>query len=403
MDLIIDFGASNLKYALLSQQEVVESDSVDIGSSKFLVTEGDIKRINCKIIKGSLDIVLERLNHNNISRIFICSEMHGVSISYEYYSWMSLTNPESVDVNDFFSKTGIRPWAGLPAFTVESLIKKGLFRRGTYVGDFKDCFLDVHNNISNITTFSSTGLIDLEFNELLREFRDKLKIPKIIYNLEEILGYVKIANNSVPVYFGIGDLQASLYGVGYLTIFPIVINLGTGSQIALPHSFLSNKEVEKRIYIDGSMFPVLTHIPSGRILNIIANVMGKEEFWNIWSTLSPEEVLNANKSTYNIYGLSNIQSNDYGTMLIKDNYFHRDYIADLAHWYCYQYVEILEKFRFTQNQKKIALSGGISIRSGFICEVLKFYLTDFQIKVIRPKYQDFTLDGMIKLVNEVMN
>ena len=402
MDLIIDFGASNIKYVVLSTSRLVESGTINSGSSTYLVSDGLIKKTSCINIKDSLNLILSRLIDFDLERIFVCSEMHGVKVADDYYSWMSLTQPVLIDSTEFLAKTGMKSWSGLPAFTLELFMKNEILVKDIYIGDFKDCFLDIFGNSSNITIFSSTGLIDIRTREVLHEFRNKIKIPRLTNKLDEALGYVKISNHFAPVYFGIGDLQAALYGVGYIKDYPIVINLGTGSQIALPSTFLGNTEVEERIYVDGSIFPVITHIPSGRVLSTIAKLFNENEFWEIWTSLSASEVLNADENTFMIDGFGFNKSNILGTFSIMENYSKREYIIDLAHWYCIQYVEQLNKFYFVEEEKKIALTGGISSRSKFIHEVFSYYLPDFIIEVVNSKYPDVTLDGMIKLVNEVM-
>jgi hypothetical protein len=402
MDLIIDFGASNIKYAVFSMNSLVESGTINSGSSTYLVSKGLTKKTSCFNIKDSLNLLLTRLMHLDLERLFVCSEMHGVKFADDYYSWMSLTQPVLIDPSEFLAKTGMKSWSGLPAFTLELFMRNEMFINDTYVGDFKDCFLDISNNTSNITVFSSLGLIDIRTKEVLHEFRDKFKLPKVTSKLDEVLGYVKISNHLAPVYFGIGDLQAALYGVGYIIDYPIVINLGTGSQIALPPTFLGNTEVEERIYVDGSIFPVITHIPSGRLLTTIAKLLNENEFWEIWTSLTASEVLNANKNTFKIDGFGFNKSNILGTMSIMENCSKREYILDLAHWYCIQYVEQLNKFHFVEEEKKIALTGGISSRSRFILEVFSYYLPDFTIEFVSSEYPDVTIDGMIKLVNEVM-
>jgi hypothetical protein len=403
MDLLIDFGASNLKYLVYSKGELVESGGLTSGSSKFLITEGLVRKANCKVIKASLNQVLSKLEVLDISRIFLCSEMHGITIADEYFSWMSLTYPEFIDSSKFLSKTGLKPWSGLPVFTIEWLLKNGKLIVGERIGDFNECILDISKDISNITLFSSTGLIDLETHRILEEYRGKLTIPKVTNDLREILGYIKILNVLKPVYFGIGDLQAVLYGAGYLSVFPIVINMGTGSQIALPLNFLKNSQFERRIHIDGTIFPVITHIPSGRVLNTIANFQNENEFWAIWSSLTLEDVLQANDKTYKFKDFGYNKSSKLGLVTINENYSQKEYIADLARWYCLQYVNQIKKLKLDNHERKIALTGGISSRSTFVREVLAYYLPGFQIEVVKTKYHDATLDGMIKLVNGIMS
>ena len=223
-----------------------------------------------------------------VSRIFTCGQMGGYVIKnnqgFEIVSWQdhrSLLPAYADRRNEFdtwlrasvaFKETGSEIRPGLPLYALSLMsevegfqISQQSFRSvisfvTSYLTDYRcDCM--------HITDASSSGFFNLTKNkwdpELVSKVDSNLKFQNVLFEVEKI-GYS--TKFGLDVYCGVGDQQASLLGAG-LDPGNVVINIGTGGQIAGLHS--DSEEMggyQVRPYFGGQKIRTITHLPSGRAL-----------------------------------------------------------------------------------------------------------------------------------------
>ena len=171
--------------------------------------------------------------------------------------------------------------------------------------------------------------------------------------------------------------------------------MGTGSQIILNNNNKYNK-FEKRNYFNNNL-NCITHIPSGRSLNLISNKIDKtykkkNYLWNFIKRISINELKNCKKIiNLNFLKIKQIKISS----MNKDDL--RNFSTIILKSYCDQYINILIKSKIKKsNIDKIILSGGIPKKIPLIRDYLE-YKSGITTKIDNSKV-DETLIGLIRLM-----
>ena len=190
-----------------------------------------------------------------------------------------------------------------------------------------------------------------------------------------------------------GDLQASVYSFN-LKQNPLIINLATGSQIiSIENNFLPCKGISFRPYFD-QYLKCITHIPSGRFLNIYANFFEQMNinFWEYINTLTLNDINSASLSiTTDIFCDKGI--NILG--ITHNNFNLKNLISSIINSYVNQYIILIENFYLDYDY--IFLSGGIGKKIPLIRKIIEDKLKK---EVIINKEDDDSLLGTIKFILE---
>ncbi|MBX3443330.1 MAG: hypothetical protein KF774_13070 [Planctomyces sp.] len=88
----------------------------------------------------------------------------------------------------------------------------------------------------------------------------------------EPMGRVRVGNASIPCYPAVGDHQAALRGVG-LEEGELSINCSTGSQVSQATRTLVLGDYQSRPFFGGRSLNTLTHLPAGRSLNVLLDLL----------------------------------------------------------------------------------------------------------------------------------
>jgi sugar (pentulose or hexulose) kinase len=86
------------------------------------------------------------------------------------------------------------------------------------------------------------------------------------------VGQCQIASQIVPCYPAVGDQQAALFGAD-LQEGELSINASTGSQVSLLTRTLERGDYQSRHYFDGRYLNTITHLPAGRSLNALVDLL----------------------------------------------------------------------------------------------------------------------------------
>jgi sugar (pentulose or hexulose) kinase len=87
-----------------------------------------------------------------------------------------------------------------------------------------------------------------------------------------VAGYMRIGSSDVPCYPAIGDYQCALAGA-LLNESELSLNISTGSQVSRMTSRLTLGNYQTRPFFDGKFTNTLSHLPAGRSLNVLVDLL----------------------------------------------------------------------------------------------------------------------------------
>ncbi len=88
----------------------------------------------------------------------------------------------------------------------------------------------------------------------------------------EIVGYLDHGGKRIPCYPSVGDYQCALAGAS-LRKGDLSLNISTGSQVSRIRDNLHLGDFQSRPYFDGRFTSTVTHLPAGRALNILVDLL----------------------------------------------------------------------------------------------------------------------------------
>ena len=414
--LLIDFGASRVKTAISDLSGGINyiKDYSPVTPSvfselKFEVPILEIKDLFYKIIKDYLKY--------DIKSVFICSEQHGFAIKdinnnfiTDYISWKDNRAFEKIDglstidfikdkLPDFKKRTGMNIKAGLPSINLLHLMRLKILPKKIKILTLPDilCGNKIHS-----TMLAGLGIWDIYKKEPYKDLFDLYKEMGYEISFNEPAYNVCISetlNKNLSVYSGIGDNQCAIFG-SYLNDKDVIINMGTGSQIAKIDELNTNAKMEQRPYFDKKNLSIITHIPSGRALNCFIGFINdcfsyansKLSAWNLLEEITIKDImessiefdLNVFESSYKFLIGGGIR------YIMEYNLNLKNYLSSLIKSYIEQYFAIIDEYSI--GYSKIVLAGGIPRK----LNIIKKYIEEVKnINVFINEFeQDETLNGL---------
>lgn len=398
--LLIDYGATRIKSMCVDIDDNIIIDSIEIPSPSIINYSNDPNRFEIPAIKyaEAFNIIVNKFN--NINAICICSEMHGFVYNDTYISWKDQRSfIDEIDREKFLLTTGMILRKGLPYSILYNIKSKTKFKFYTLIDYIleKNNVKDLH---SSYTLAASTGLINVHSKTWIEDFNylDFFPISK-----NEILG----TYNSIPIYFGLGDLQSALIGSNIGIDANAVINLGTGSQVAVLTSDINGFEI--RPLNHNTFVKVQTHIPCGRALNIISRFIDSigynGQFWKLWNNLSVDEILSTDStSDLNFFESARDYSNHSGHISLRESSCTiSNVLPSIARNFIQQYINSLNLLDSNFNIHKVVVSGNISRITKFILPALNALDEKRSYTTIDLATNEETLDGLLKQLRKKNN
>ncbi len=440
--LLVDFGASRLKVAICSLQKGKILDSAECDAPKPQVGPNGEMEVapedywNC--LSNTAGILLDK--YPETYQMWICAEMHGVLLLdansltplTPYISWRDERASKKYGVepstysqfinNDFrdlfFSETGQNLRMGLPYLTLAHLFRSGSIKsKAIKVCTLVDWILirggekspKIHASLA-----AGTGLYSIDRGDWSDQLLDSPSINLVknqfsrLARSGEKIGNISLKGYLLSVYGGLGDLQAAIHGAGLPKKGRLLVNLGTGSQVigvtAAPIS-----GVERRPGSQGDVFSAITHIPSGRGLNVFAQFIdqcsslggGDAIFWKIFNELDVDEIINSKLTIdLNVFEAS-WRYLDGGsiTQINESNFTPRKFIAGLVKAWLTQYVNAMDLIDSIGQIENFLVSGGLSRRGLFVLPVLE-RLSNRKGTLVATTTGEETLDGLLELALE---
>ncbi len=296
----LDLGSTTIKGAVLDLETATLSH---FQSVPFPAPVGGLDpgfhEVHLGEILAATRLVLEKLSQSapDASNLFVCSQMGGLVLSdtsgapiTHYLSWRDQrTLGKSSNGQSFLDETRIRlgeEWFGrmggeLKPGSPTSLLfwhaqngKLPLQGTASSLGEW------VVANLTKNGLFMhpgmAIGLLDLTLGDWAHGGFEKLEIspirwPHISKTLDPV-GAVTIGSSKLQVHPALGDQQCALFGVGLLP-GELSINASTGSQVSRLNPHFNPGPFQSRYYFEDWKLDTITHIPAGRSLNAIVDLL----------------------------------------------------------------------------------------------------------------------------------
>lgn len=440
--ILLDFGASRVKCVLWSYTNgcVIASEECTSPNARY-GSAGQVELDPEDYWDALLQTAGELLNHApDVKDIWLCTEMHGFMLVDSdiarpltpYISWQDQrasytekgmqTTLESLKsrAENFLHHTGMQVRSGLPGINLIDMACKGSLPNAARFATLSDWLIMRGGERvpkCHLTQAAGTGLFSIVERKWMPTLLANTEIdlsgiqfPKIS-SLSEPIGHIRIGKHTLRVWGGIGDMQAAAHGGMFPQCADIIVNLGTGSQV-MARVTQSISGVDRRPGITEKEFFAVTHIPSGRALNVFASFLdetaaiggGNRFFWKLFTELAAKDVLDA-APVVDLNVFDSAWKYD-GGGLVRGIHEHQftphNLILAIARSWLQQYAEALSVITQQNTSKTFLLTGGLSRRASFIPVVLEELL---QRRCIMPKLNtgEETLDGLLNLAKKQRN
>jgi hypothetical protein len=393
--MIFDIGGSFIKIYDSSTEKII----------KIKMFEEPI--ISLKELKK---ILLNNLN-NSIDYIGISSQMHGFILFDEnnnnisdFITWKNYATNNILNENTFdeFKNTGLQKRNDLPINNLNDfLIQNNISNKKIHFKNITEGILDESFGITHDTMACGHGFYNIfskiYIHEYIEYFKQMFNIDLVfdnVVNNNQLSGFIYYENKKIPVYVGLGDLQASINSFCFKKDF-LLLNLATGSQIVSIVNESSNDinpNISYRPFFNNYL-KCITHIPSGRFLNIYVDFFNEINinFWDYINNLSLDDLYNSNLNIEtDIFSKEGISISG-----IKYNLNLKNLISSVLYSYINQYITLIKTNNFTYNF--ILLSGGIGKKVKLIKLMIE---KELHTDVIINDTDDDSLFGVIKFINK---
>lgn len=255
-----------------------------------------------QIVSAVRALIYQLLPHvPNCSGIVMCGQMGGLVLTTDkgvplsnYISWRDqrlLMRPPSGGGTYFdllFQRLSpaerrqlgneVRP--GLPMSYLFWLVEeKRLPPSGAIAATLTDfVFAHLCGSAPGVEITQATGALNLETLDWHHAVFSKLGLEQVrwpaLRDLREPVGHLEVGGRSVPCYAPVGDHQCALVGA-FIGYHELSLNISTGSQASLLTPQLELGNYQTRPFFDGRFLNTITHIPAGRSLNVLLDLLGE--------------------------------------------------------------------------------------------------------------------------------
>jgi len=274
---------------------------------------------------------------------------------------------------------------GLYTFLTKNSVNKRL-RLHSLLSWISASLDDSKSHQIHITDAASLGMVDLKEGQWM-EFGGplaSLDFPRIFEtsNSEEecLPGKILVRN-------AIGDQQGSLLGAG-LDRNSIVINIGTGGQIAYLGSDGDNWPYQRRPYFGGAFINTKTHLPAGRSLAAFTKKLTLGDTTENYDWM--------NRCALEVEPAYDIDLYNFENFLMENSPERGDRVmaSSVVHSLINSYVNVLKESGLSGNGKTLIFAGGVGQKMTVIADTLA-QKTKFNYTISRAV--ETTIAGLRKL------
>lgn len=391
-NLLIDFGASRIKVGISKNNSILKT--VDYNSVAPKKLDNIKYEVSVDSLKKLFDDILKDFSSYNPNSIFICSEQHGFSLLNnnnfvtDYISWKDNRAIEKIDglstidfvklnLPDFKKVTGMNIKPGIPAISLLHMMRLKNIPKNIKILSLPEIFGadKIHS-----TMLAGLGIWDIykktKYDDLFLLYKElgyEVHFNEPTYDID-----VTNKINNINIYTAVGDNQCAILGSN-LEKNNLIINMGTGSQIAKLDILDMNSRMEQRPYFKDEALSIITHIPSGRALNCFLSLIedvflyfdSKNSVWELFNNIKLSDLLNSNlnfnlsvfQSAYKFENGGNISN------ILENSFSLNNYLSSLLKSYIEQYFSIIDEYSIKYD--KIILSGGIPKKINLIKEYIE--------------------------------
>lgn len=439
--LLVDFGASRIKSVVWSPSLGVCVESAECPApTPWRGAWGEVE-LDPEAYWGCLEQAAGQLleKHADVDTLWLCTEMHGMVVVDSrnrrplsgYISWRDERACRDIEpvgdstlkmlachAREILHETGLRLRPGLPLLTLAHLQRLGCLPHKFRLATLSDWLLlrgGEEQPSTHLTMAAATGLYSLresKWSERLFEMagvdRERVIVPTV-RDCPRALGHIVLGGRRISVWGGVGDLQAAALGAGFPGRAPMLVNLGTGSQV-LSTVGRAPLHAEQRPGAAGGQFCALTHIPCGRALSVYGSFLdecgefagGAAFFWRKFASLDVVEIVSASgdvdlnvfEAAWRYAGGGRINAINEGRFSVSA------FMISLARSWLNQYVEAMEYLDGPGNKSDFVVAGALSRKLEFVVPTLE-QLSGRRGMLAGPETGEETLDGLLALARLV--
>jgi sugar (pentulose or hexulose) kinase len=415
--ILLDIGGSFIKTAKIDLFGTSKLEFSKSPITKFINETGYVREINPTALleKCVFELSKNYSSEEEIVGIFITGQMGGWVLTdsdnrarTNLVSWQDMSVLEHSDkyqriIQDLEKELGtewkfnsgneLRP--GLPLISIMSKLNELDLKRArfhTLLSFVASNLVTDYEYVLNSTDFASTGMLNIIEQQIrIPDSLSILDFPKISQQTVQI---GTLQNTSIPVFAPIGDQQASLNGSG-LDINSMIVNIGTGGQVAKMGSIECGKTNQIRPYFNNSYIVTKTHLPSGRLIKNFLKVLLEREVNDYDFSLL--EDIEFEKSKYTSAPITTFTEPHINSL--RDIYGHKETIRIFLASLSKEYKNSIKELGISQI-KKIVFAGGVGQKIKYIS---RFIQDNISLKVEIAPVRETTLKGLENLGRSYFN
>jgi sugar (pentulose or hexulose) kinase len=433
--LLADFGTSRVKCALWCSRSATVLDEAQSPSPEPNYGPAGEVELSPEAYWAALEATAGKIAQRNpsVDSLWLCTELHGIIIANPagepltaYISWrdarstrknaqgISTFDRLSARSEEFFKLSGMKLRPGLPNLSLAFLSARDELPQACRLFTLPDWLLwrgGERDPAIHASLAAGTGLYDLNRREWsaalfqLAGLAGRTIAVSRIAPAGGLAGRIRLGGRELQIFGCFGDLQSAAAGAGLPEQAKLVVNLGTGSQV-LRSTANAPIGIERRPSVEGADIAAITHIPSGRALQVFAELIdgcskaggGDPFFWNTFSKLSVSEVLNAGLDLdLNVFDAAWRYKHGGSIAGIHEGHFSpTDLVAGVANGWLRQYALAMDQIDPAREDSTVLVAGGLSRRAAFISPALAT-LSDRTSRLATSITGEETLDGLLMM------
>ena len=315
--LLIDFGASRVKYACFDAELGKFSGEGDLPAPPPVRAEGLCWEESPRRLREAFLSACAWASSGLKSApdaILLSSQMHGFVVTdfknrplSNYISWKDERSLAVVGGKEsaydilgrklgarYLALTGMKMRPCFPVFNFAALARAEKLPRSCRLLSLPEWLCagcDDNAELVHETIFAGLGFYELGKRRLSPAIGDAVEdycgcrpifgcpVPEIVP-----CATLRMRGRSVPVFVGVGDHQCAVLGAGNINGKTLSVNVGTGSQVSAP-GLSGPPGAETRPYFDNAWLGTITHLPAGRALDEFLGIFGKSQQSKLWKKL----------------------------------------------------------------------------------------------------------------------
>jgi xylulokinase len=411
--ILLDIGGTDIKTASVLKGSTKLEDMRRVSFPDFLHSDAGRKEIDAfqllDLVRNELNRAKSNLKH--VAGVLISGQMgcwmieSGKDEKYRIVSWQdnrSLDDEKMKFSDKLLRRNGGEIHPGVPALGALHFAKRATGEGKVLKFETMCSYVcrelceTKTQSLVHITDAAATGIYDIYET---RWIPDKIDRNLCIFTYPKTTSDVKpvgrLKGTDTPIYTGIGDQQASLLGAG-LSDSNLVINIGTGGQVAALLSVNSNPTFKVRPFFNGQFISTRTHLPAGRFISSLVTILQKKYL----PSIGYEDLWVWNLRTENYVPYDRLQP-EYCEQILDELLLKaieiEDAVSIILKSVAMSYLNAAQAM-LSDNHKKIVFAGGVGQK---FSNFQDFIGTELGLNIEVSNTSETTLQGLAFLANNL--